>query len=72
MSNKERLSWELTKLWYIILSETTNCFIMMSKIEESEWERTFTYNNMRKYTAAQLQAEIDNARAFCIEHKYFD
>ena len=45
---------------------------MMSKIEESEWERTFTYNNMRKYTAAQLQAEIDNARAFCKEHKYFE
>ena len=72
MSKKEKLSWELTNLWYIILSETTNYFLIMTRQQENEWERTFTANNMKKYTAAQLQTEVDNARAFCIEHKFFE
>ena len=72
MSKKEELSWQLTNLWYIILSETSNYFLMMTRQQENEWERTFTYNNMKKYTAAQLQTEVDNARAFCIKQKYFE
>lgn len=71
MSKKEELSWQLTKLWYIILSETSNYFLIMTRQQENEWERTFTYNNMKKYTAAQLQAEVDNARAFCVEQGFF-
>ncbi len=71
MTKKEQLSWTLTNLWYIILSETTNYFLVMSRQEENEWERTFTRNSMKKYTAAQLEVEIANARAFCIAHKFF-
>ena len=71
MSKKEELSWQLTNLWYIILSETSNYFLMMTRTQENEWERTFTYNNMKKYTAAQLQTEVDKARAFCIDKGFF-
>lgn len=71
MSKKEELSWQLTNLWYIILSETSNYFLMMTRQQENEWERTFTYNNMKKYTADQLQTEVDNARAFCVEQGFF-
>ena len=71
MREKEKLSWELTNLWYIILSETSNYFIVMTKQQENEWYRTFTANNMKKYTAKQLQEEIDKARAFCAKQGYF-
>ena len=71
MREKEKLSWELTNLWYIILSETSNYFIVMTKQQEIEWERTFTANNMKKYTSKQLQEEIGKARAFCVKQGYF-
>ena len=71
MREKEKLSWELTNLWYIILSETSNYFIVMTKQQENEWERMFTANNMKKYTSKQLQEEIDKARAFCVKQGYF-
>ena len=71
MREKEKLSWELTNLWYIILSETSNYFFVMTKQQENEWYRTFTANNMKKYTAKQLQEEIDKARAFCAKQGYF-
>ena len=70
MREKEKLSWELTNLWYIILSETSNYFIVMTKQQENEWERTFTANNIKKYTAKQLQEAIDKARAFCVKQGY--
>ena len=71
MREKEKLSWKLTNLWYIILSETSNYFIVMTKQQEYEWMHTFTANNMKKYTAKQLKEEIDKARAFCAKQGYF-
>lgn len=71
MREKEKLSWELTNLWYIILSETTNYFFVMTEQQEIEWKRTFTANNMKKYTSKQLQEEIGKARAFCAKQGYF-
>lgn len=69
MREKEKLSWKLTNLWYIILSETSNYF--MTNQQEYEWMHTFTANNMKKYTSKQLQEEIDKARAFCVKQGYF-
>ena len=62
-TNKEQKAWELTSLWYSILSETTNVFITMTKKQETEWESKFTYNNLSKYTCKELDAEIEYARA---------
>ena len=63
-TKKEEKAWELTQLWYIILSHTTNVFTRMSKQKESEWEQTFTRNNYSRYTTAQLDAEIQSAREY--------
>lgn len=70
MTEKEKLAWELTRLWYIILSHYGQ-FWMMSKREENEWEQTFTQNNMKKYTKTQLQTEVVKAREYCIQQKLF-
>lgn len=62
VTNKEMKAWELTRLWYCIISETSNAFITMSRQQEDEWERNFTYTNMKKYTERQLDAEIESAK----------
>lgn len=72
MTEKQKLAIELTILWYIILSETANYFLMMTNKEEREWEQNFTKNNMKKYTTSQLETEVKNARAFCINQGFFN
>ena len=62
-SKKQDKAWELTRLWYIILNNTSNAFIAMTRKQEDEWERTFTANTMKKYTEKQIDEEIVKARA---------
>ena len=62
-SKKEEKAWELTRLWYVIISRTSNAFIAMSPKQEDEWERTFTANTIKKYTEKQIDEEIVKARA---------
>ena len=62
-SKKEEKAWELTRLWYVIISRTSNAFITMTPNQEDEWERTFTANTMKNYTVQQIDEEIVKARA---------
>lgn len=62
-SKKEEKAWELTRLWYVIISRTSNAFIAMTRKQEDEWERTFTANTMKNYTVQQIDEEIVKARA---------
>ena len=63
-TKKEMLAMELTWTWYVVLSETSNAFLVMSKDEEDKWFQEFTDNTMRDYTAKQIQEEIVKARKY--------
>ena len=60
-TKKEMLAMELTWTWYIILSNNSNAFWMISKDEEEKWFQEFTKNTMRDYTAKQIEEEIKKA-----------
>lgn len=63
ITKKQDKAWELTRLWYSILSKTSNVFIVMSRKQEDEWEREFTANTLKKYTEKQIDEFIVKARA---------
>ena len=62
-TKKQDKAWELTRLWYSILSETSNVFITMTKEQENNWEQEFTANTLKKYTEKQIDDFLVKARA---------
>lgn len=67
---KQDKAWELTRLWYTILSETSNVFITMTKEQENNWEQEFHANTMM-YTEEQIDALIGEAKANRAINDYF-